>query len=559
MWECLRRPSKVCLAVTGVVGVTGRREGSAFLLDTCADEAEMNLVYDEHDLSPHFACDAICKNEEYDGIRRVGFEYEGERWSARLRPQESGLAPRDHPDYTNDTVREHRINVEPLDDPAGKRSANFHIAPRWPNPETVDPDAPAPSWPDDLLGVNVAVKGAKLPLDAYPDLLCRAAEALDINPDYFGYEHEYSNITTFETYVRARRELTGRVYGNGSPMQGIHELAGRTGKYRKLIEDDRGEEGSMHLTAFTPETAGALIDGHTLAKRPKHYLLRNPPEDPDDPLHHPKICMLFKKSLHGESVGWSERHDLRRELDETLLNLLSWSGLATRPDGETYVADGYFIPTDSAQPGIAIIEDPTPEIRREQEAAVMAALGGTGVGNPDLNQSDADTMELIADGGRDVGEIARLIGTSRRTVYRVVERLSELLSLDGGTVAFGSDHLAEKARLGLEATTDAFELDGGATAEPGPLAKWLNCYGPRMDELPGGLVDFQFGKVPDEWDIRAILRAGLKAWVDSGRERRRFVYGEAHWVQGGEACQEGGSYGEMDLPLLSSPQVRALD
>jgi hypothetical protein len=538
--------------------MTGRNEGSVFLLDTCPDEAEMNLVYDEHDLSPHFACEAVMRGSD-DGTERATFERGGEVWTVKFDYQKSGLAPRDHPDYANDTVREHRIKVAPVNDPVGKRRANFHIAPRWPNPETVNPDSPTPSWPTDLLGVNVAAKGAKLPLDAYPELLRRAADALDINPDYFGSEHSYSNITTFETYIRALRELTGRVFGNGSPMQGIHELAGRTGKYRKLIEDDRGEEGSMHLTEFTSETAGALLGGHALAKRPKHYLLKHPPEDPDEPTHHPKICMLFKKKLHGGSIPWSERAELRHELDETLLNLLSWSGLPTRPDGETFVDDSYFHPTDSPQPGITIVEDPTPEIRREQEAAVKAALGGPGVGNPDLNESDADTLELIADGGRDVGEIARLIGTSRRTVYRVVSRLSKLLSLDGGTVAFASDHLAEKARLGLEASVGAFDRDGGASAEPGPWAKWLNQYGPRVDELPGDLVELKFGVVPEEWDVRAILRAGLKAWMDSGREKRRFVNGMAHWIQDGEDYQAGGKRGKMDLPLPGTPRVRALD
>jgi hypothetical protein len=538
--------------------MTGRGEESVFLLDTCPDEAGMNLVYDEHDLLPHFACEAVMRASE-DGTERTTFERGGETWTVKFDYQKSGLAPRDHPDYANDTVREHRLKVAPVNDPAGKRRANFHIAPRWPNPETVDPDSPAPSWPNDLLGVNVAAKGAKLDLDEYPELLRRAAAALDINPDYFADEHEYTNITTFETYVRADRSLTDRVFGDGSVMQRIHELAGRTGKYRKLIEDDRGDEGSMHLTEFTSETAGALLDGHNLAKRPKHYLLKHPPEDPADPLHHPKVCTLFKKKLHDGSIPWSERADLRAELDETLLNLLSWSGLPTRPDGETFIGDGYFSPSDSPQPQILIVEDPTPEIQREQTAAVMAALGAPGVGNPDLNESDAETMELVADGGRDVDEISRLIGTSRRTVYRVVSRLNDLLSLDGGTVAFASDHLAEKARVGLEATTGAFDRDGGATAEPGPWAKWLNKYGPRVDELPGDLVELTFGVVPDEWDVRAILRAGLKAWVDSGRDRRRFVNGMAHWIQDDEEHQAGGKRGKMDLPLPGTPRVRALD
>ena len=49
-----------------------------------------------------------------------------------------------------------------------------------------------------------------------------------------------------------------------------------------------------------------------------------------------------------------------------LLNLLSWAGLPTRPDGETSIEDGYFEPSDSVRPTLSLVEDPTPEIEREQ-------------------------------------------------------------------------------------------------------------------------------------------------------------------------------------------------
>lgn len=507
---------------------------SSFLLDTCMDEFGANLIYTSNDIHPHFALDRAVKDA--NGSKRATFGWSGETWAARLWYQESGLASRDHPDYRLETVREHRIMVKPVDDPAGKRRAQFHVAPRWPDMETTEGNAI--STPN-LLGVNVKAQGAKLDFDAYPELLRRGADALDINPAYFASEHPYSNIYEAETYVRANRKKTGTVFGDGSPMQRIHELAGRSGKYRKLIEDDRGEEGIMHLTAFTPETASALISGHGLGKRPKHYLPKHPPADPEDPLHHPKVCMLFKQALNTGSVPWSDRGDLRRELDETLLNLLSWAGLPTRPDGETFIEDGYFEPSDSIRPTLSIVEDPTPEIKREQGAAVVKALAGLGTGNPDLTQSDTEALKVMADGGQaqSVESLAGAIGRSRRTVYRIVDRLSSLLDLADGIVAFGSDYLAAKARHGVRSARDAFDRDGGASAEESPWSAFLAEYGPdvshRFPNAEADNIELDFGEMPLDVDMQEVLKEGLRAWLRSGRGKQEYRAGRAYWTQDG--------------------------
>ncbi|MFL9708857.1 DUF7845 domain-containing protein, partial [Aeromonas veronii] len=86
----------------------------------------------------------------------------------------------------------------------------------------------------------------------------------DINPGYFAHEHAYSNIYEAESYVRVDRQKATRIFGSGSVMQRLFELAGGSGKFRMLREDDRGDAGSMHMCSFRPETAGALVAGHSL-------------------------------------------------------------------------------------------------------------------------------------------------------------------------------------------------------------------------------------------------------------------------------------------------------
>ncbi|ADJ16947.1 hypothetical protein HacjB3_18178 (plasmid) [Halalkalicoccus jeotgali B3] len=510
---------------------------SRFLLETAVDEFGGNLIYTGNDLLPHFALDKAVKDA--DGSARARFDRGDETWVATLSYQESGLAPRDHPDYRLQTVREHRITVKPVEDQAGKRRARFHVAPRWPDMRTTDGDSI--STPD-IVGVNVRAQGAKLDFGEYPELLRGGAEALDINPAYFTGEHSYSNIYEAETYVRVNRSKSGRVFGRGSVMERIFELAAESGKYRKLVEDDTGGDGFMHMAAFRPETAGALISGHEYGKRIKHYLLKNPPEDPSDPLYHPKVCMLFKKSLNTSTVPWSDKAGLRRELDEQLLNLLSWAGLPTRPNesSDTYVPDGYFEDTDTIRPTISLIDDPTPDIKREQGTAVIKALAGLGTGNPDLNNSDAEALQVMADGGQvqDVTSLAEAIGRSRRTVYRIVDRLSDLLTLENGAVAFGSDYLASQARHGLRHAREAFENDGKGSGESSAWSAWCAEYGPEVsDRFPDAditRVKLEFGEIPDEADMEEMLKEGLTAWIRSGRDKVEYVAGRAFWRQNGE-------------------------
>jgi hypothetical protein len=530
-----------------------------FLLEPAPHEVGAHLIYTEHDLTPYHALDAVVKSG--DGSASATFDHGDDEFLASLSYHTSGLAPPDDPDvnFEQETVREFDLHLSLPADDVGEKKAHYNVSPRWPDLETTDgDDVQAP----DIVGVDVETQGSNLPIDGYPDLLRAAMDALDVNPDYFGEIHPYSSIFAFERYVRIARSESGCVFGTNSPMERIFDHVAGHAKYRELREDDRnGVEGYHHRVVLDSAGVGSLIPGHSVGKRIKHYHPEHPRSDSSDPLYHPKFGVSLKRSANTSgSVPWADRADLLAELDESLLNLLSWAGLPTRPDGGTFVEDAYFVPADSAR-SLRLIEDPTEGMEQEQYVAARRALLGDPDATDDIgaNATERDALRVLADGGQqDVGALADAIGRSRRTTYRVLDALGDSVRNDNGAVSFGSQYLAEQFAALLSDASGTIQRDGetgGSTAWASFLAK----YGPETGDLPGDTLELKFGTVDSETDVKAVLRKGLTAWLRSGREKRRFVRGVAHWVQNGEACQAGGPIGTMDLPLPSSPRVRALD
>ena len=176
------------------------------ILDPSPHEFGGILIYTEYDLSPYFALDRQVREGGWSVSTSA--RYEGETYDVNLTYQQSGLKPRDDPDFHPETVREFRISINARDG-AGERKASYHVAPRWPNMESRG-DGPDPSSPN-IVGVNDRAQGSNLPLDAYPALLQRAADTLDLDPAYFRDLHPDSNIFAFERYVRIRREKSSKV------------------------------------------------------------------------------------------------------------------------------------------------------------------------------------------------------------------------------------------------------------------------------------------------------------------------------------------------------------
>jgi hypothetical protein len=530
-----------------------------FMLNPAPHEVGAHLIYTEHDLVPYHALDSVVKSG--GGSVRTTFDRGGDEFLASVSYSDCELAPPDDPslDFRQETVKEFELHLTKPADDVGALSAHYNISPRWPDLKNTDGgDVKAP----DILGVNIETQGSNLPIDAYPDLLRAAMDALDVNSDYFAEIHPYSSIFAFERYARIARSESGCVFGTNSPMQRVFRYVDGRAKYRELREDDRnGVEGYHHRVVLDSASVGSLIPGHGYGKRIKHYHPKHPRSDPSDPLYHPKLGVSLKTNANTSgSVSWADRADLTSELDETLMNLMSWAGLPTRPDGETFVEDAYFVPTDSPR-SLRLVEDPTEGMKQEQYVAARRAL----LGDPDdpdddgANATERDALKALADGGqRDVSALAEAISRSRSTTYRVLDALGDSVQNQNGSVAFGSDYLAEQFAALLSDASLKIQRDG-ETSDSSAWAAFLTEFGPSISDLPGDTIELRFGTVDPETDVKAVLRKGLTAWLRSGREKRRFVRGVAHWTQDGEDCQAGGPTQKMDLPMEGGSRVRALD
>jgi DNA-binding transcriptional ArsR family regulator len=482
-----------------------------------------NLIFTADGLEPFEAFDDLVpESGEITATAAVdGVEFEVEAYA-----QESGLRPRDG----DGDVREFRVRFEELGDGVTERSGAFHIAPRWPNMESKG-DGPNPSTPD-IEGVNVRVDASNLDADVYPELLRRSTTAVGLDGSYFEESkiHDYSNVFRFERYVRVDRDKSEQLIGTGGPLQQIFERVRTASKFRELREDDRGLEGYHHRVRFDGGAASRLIDDHRLGKQIKHYHPEHTRDDGDDPLYHPKVGVSLESSLTDAVVRWSDRDDLRGECDELLINLLSWAGLSTR-SGETFVEDAYFSATESVHE-LRLVENPLPEIKRKQEATVVDGL----TANPELCESDRDVLDVLADGGSaTVEELGTEVEYSERTVYRVLSRLGELLSVDGGRVRFASEFIQSTVRTTLSEAKEAIESFGGSGDGASPFKKWANAHGVEVRDAVDARLELRFGRVPRSEDMAGILREGLRKWVETGRDRRTFKIGRARYRQEGHA------------------------
>lgn len=463
-----------------------------------------HLIYASHGLSPYYAMDSRIK--EGGGSVSANIRIDGEPWSVTLSYQDSSLLPWDAEQYELDTVKQFKLSFR-MQDEVGKRGGVAQIAPRWPDQKS-EAGCDDPSTPGDLVGIDAHVQGSNIELEEYPKLLQRAFEALDLNVSYVTDPHEYSSIYKFERYLRIERDATERIICSGGAIERVFEAASNEGKFRELREDDGKIEGYHHRVGTDSRAAADLIDGHHLAKRVKHYHPEHPRKDPSDPLYHPKLgARLFKKQNADGSVKWSSRNSLERELDESVLNIAHWAGLRVDPAGP-FVTDEYFGATECSDRR-SIVDDPTPEIRREQDAVVAGHMMS-------MTESDQDAMEVMADGGvPTVEELAAEAGWSKRTIYRVLDRLDDVLSLQNGDVRFLSEHLEQRVRDSIGAAKRAVDHD--TDAGESSWSRWRNRFGVDVDDRGARLV-MRFGRVGDALDLREALKDGLRAWRKAGRD-----------------------------------------
>ena len=417
-------------------------------------ECEGNLIYTGNGLSPYWTVSRLLTSGFGGYSGEIETELDGETWTLSLTYQQSGLAPRAEDDVGGDRLYEFRLAAQGR----GERKINYLIQPRFANMRHFETNDRI-STPFDHVGanegINVRFSESNVDPDAVPALLPKFLQELSlegevrINPEYFtGPVHEMSNITTYERYLRLHRNWSEKLVGRAGVMQRLMHLCAteKDSKFEYRV-DNQDIVGYNHRVILPKKDAQRLISGHRYGKQIKHYHPKHVrTNDEGDPLYHPKIGVLMKKSLTDHAVDWSDRKELQRELDETLINLLKWSDIPTKPDHTTYVPDSHFEIREAEKP-VSLHSDPTPEMEANQEVLLVTVLR-------DLRESDEEVLEtLVTDGGEQhPRKLANQTSFSVSTVYRSLQRLEGVVRNDGASVSITSKKLEQEITAIFEST-----------------------------------------------------------------------------------------------------------
>jgi transposase len=238
-------------------------------------------------------------------------------------------------------------------------------------------------------------------------------------------------------------------------------LAEEQGTQAEYHIDNEGRVGHIHTVHLYPEDISVIYPQHRSAwgRQLQSYLPREEHVfDPQDSLYHPKVGALYKKANSTETVAREDRDELLAELDETVLNALSWpdipidmgSGDGGGPIGEAiFISDDHFEPETRLERAI-IYPDPTPELQAEQGDIIMWAIDQI----PDT-ESDRDITEALAtDGGMDRDRLAEKTGWSMSTLYRAIDRLDGAIESRNGHFRFASRELRREFQALLEHMED---------------------------------------------------------------------------------------------------------
>jgi hypothetical protein len=526
-------------------------------VDLAPHELHANLLFGAHGLDPFFALDSTRKAAE--GSRTDDFTAQGDRWRVRLSYEDSNLV---HPgpktpagtEFRLETIKEYRLKVmrHPEEDHIGKQRFTAHVAPRWQSMQGERDDGtrveiPVPDGFEE--GVNVRVQGANIAFDRYPRLLQQAALALGINARYFEDPHDYSNIQDAERYVRVHTDASGPVHARDGPLAAMAHLLehDRTG-YRKFVQDDEDDHGRdlpgyYHTTTLGTGRIREAFPDHRLPKEVKHYYAKEAHSLPDNhPLAHPKVGASLQVSLleRDETVHWSDRDRLRRELDQTVLSVLADAGLDIAPtDHGAYVPDAYFEPTVSESGPDPIGLDLT-RIEQSQESIVIRHLADG------LSPVQWEIIEtLVVDGGQLAPrDLASESDRHVDSIRRALRDMEDLVHREYAHVSLQSDYIAEMlhdavleardaTRRAVDTAAKAAEVaDRGLNETMSHFIAWAARHGIDVKDSHSARMTLRFGDVVD--DHAHAIREGFRIWTDAGMPEEQYRSAQVQFADGGK-------------------------
>ena len=509
-------------------------------------------------LSPY---DAIVSEYEPTIADDVGsFVFDGELWEInpdKTKYWSGGIAA---PGRPYETFNEYQIAVR-AQDGLGERKATLQFRPSLPEARTADGDR-IDSMPADLpYGLRVQANSSNLEPEEVIPLIRRLAEEMNISERYFAEEclHEHSNAYQMEMYLRLDRSAGEQhVAGKGAVLDQIALFGSNNrgrGEYKWDNEKVVGHRNAVALDKPTwkkltekPNGVGKLVKYY----HPEHARSESTSAE-DDPLSDPKLELQWSKEYsQRSSVPWDNEdafdvEALRRELDESLVNVLLWAGLPTRADPRVYTADHYFEATESER-DLDLVENKMPSVQEgEEEQAVAHFARG------DATKGERSVLAALTDGGdgADVDRLAELSDTSRSTVYRAAHKFDDLVEVANAKMSFEDNLIREKFQDLLNTFEDVTNwVVGGVRKlasdestmldQDSALARWARRHGVSITESRDGMVVDLGGRPLSRLELMKMLRAGVDAARGSGSlAYRRFISAEFSWSERGGGRKTG--------------------
>ncbi|WP_340099469.1 winged helix-turn-helix domain-containing protein [Salinibaculum salinum] len=496
-------------------------------------------------LAPYWALADLLINE-FDGYHEVDTEIDGEPVTIDLAYSKSGFAPRPQ-DNAGERLYEFELHV----DGRGERKCHFNLSPRFPDMrhyESGDEITVPFDHLDASEGLTIQFQASNYDLEDIPALLPRAVFELASEVDV-GLHHEYfqapkgGRIEEIERYVRITRDWNRKLIQKGGLFDRLAMLlSAEKGTKGKHTWDNTEEMGYHHQVRLDSSGAGKLIPNHKHGKQLKSYLPENPDNfDEEDALWNPKFGVLFRKSLHSSgSIRWENRGDLLEELDETIINSLSWAEIPSKvgdqdvdagAGGNTVFVDDDHFDVQPRDESLPTFEDPCPQLEAEQDHLLMTVLR-------DMTSADTEIVETVAtDGGQPAQDLADESGYSLSTIYRALQRLDGVLESENGYVRFVSQKIAEEIRGIVRSTESAvedaadraaqlFDIDVRQSASSA-FSQWLARYGAEFDApddvdgRPTIRIDTLMAEIKSRSQpyLPDVLDELVDAWLQDGRGR----------------------------------------
>ncbi|WP_255168477.1 DNA-binding protein [Natrononativus amylolyticus] len=521
--------------------------------ETTPHEVEGRWKWPNWGRGPYDALSSVMLGAPFEGHLELSTDVDGEPWVFEVRYSKSGIAPR-----LSDGIDAERLyEWDIVGRGRGQKKASYNISPRFAGMrhyETGDPlRLPWENQVGEVDGVDVEYhlsniepdRGLKLLPEFFVAIFEHAGER--INSNYFREEpHEASVMWAYERYVRMLREWARKLSSSGVLHKVMLYLAEEEGVKAELKIDNEEEINHQNRLVLNPESASRLLPGHTYGRKLEVYLLADPNAvSKDHPSYHPKVEVLVNKKMNGgESWAWADRHEVTRQIEETIMNALHWEDIPLSPDGSgVYVPDDHFDAVSRDDP-VELYEDPTPRLEAKADHLLLTTLR-------DMGETAWDVTETVAtDGGATVDGLAEQLGKHPATIYRAISDLGEIFDLEDGQLSFRVRKyqeelraLVESAEYAIESYADRIQHVMGLAdhvAESSPFQKWLAENGAELEFDQEGnpkrlRIDtiLSMLKGNSYESARRVAQEAIDAWRHSGNDVLHFSDVQMVWRQPG--------------------------